>query len=89
MPTWQTAAAGNVAAAYRLDAGRLGVGAPADLVVLDTPVGSVATDWRQALRLGDLPAVAVVIADGVIRLSRSRNTPPPAKPVRLRSGLPG
>ncbi len=83
------AATGNVAAAYGLDAGRLRVGAPADLVVLDTPVGSVATDWRQALRLGDLPAVAVVITDGVIRLTRSRNTPPPAKPVRLRSGLPG
>jgi len=83
------AATGNVAAAYGLDAGQLRVGAPADLVVLDTPVGSVATDWRQALRLGDLPAVAVVITEGVVRLTRSRNTPPPARAVRLRHGLLG
>lgn len=77
------AATSNVATAYRLDAGRLAVGRPADLVVLDAPVGSAARSWREALRIGDLPAVAVVLTDGVIRLSRSRNTPPPAKPVHV------
>lgn len=78
------AATGNVAAVYGLDAGRLAVGAPADLVIVDTPIGSVAADWRGALRVGDLPAVAVVVTDSVVRFTRSRNTPPPARPVRLR-----
>lgn len=77
------ASTGNVAAVYHLDAGRLAVGAPADLVVLDAPVGSMAEDWRRALAIGDLPAVAVVITDGEIRLTKSRNTPPPAKPVAV------
>lgn len=80
------ASTGNVAAAYGLDAGTLSVGAPADLVVLDTPVGSMAPTWRDALRIGDLPAVAVVVTEGRVRLSRSRNTPPPAKPVKVTGG---
>lgn len=79
------AATGNVAAAYNLAAGTLAVGAVADLLVVDAPVGSVASDWRQALTIGDLPSVAVVVTDGVIRLTRSRNTPPPANPVRVTS----
>lgn len=76
-----TAATGNVADVYGLDAGRLAVGRPADLVVLDAPVGSSAPDAYGALRIGDIPAVACVITDGVIRVTRSRNTPPPSKSV--------
>lgn len=75
------AATGNVAKTYGLDAGVLAVGAPADLLVIDTPIGSVAESWREALRIGDLPAVGVAITEGVVRFTRSRNTPPPAKPV--------
>jgi enamidase len=82
------AVTGNVAAAYGLNAGRISVGAPADLVVLDAPVGSAAADWRGALRIGDLPAVATVVTDAVIRLTRSRNTPPPTRPIRLDQGRP-
>lgn len=77
------ASTGSVADVYGLDAGRLAVGAPADLVVLDAPVGSAAADWRTALAVGDLPAVAVVVTAGEVRLTRSRNTPPPAKPVAM------
>lgn len=77
------ASTGNVAAVYGLSAGRLAAGAPADLVVLDSPVGSMAPDWRAALGVGDLPAVAVVVTAGEVRLVRSRNTPPPAKPVAV------
>jgi enamidase len=77
------AATGNVAAVYGLACGRLAPGAPADLVVLDAPVGSVAADWRGALRAGDIPSVAAVLTTGVVRLSRSRNTPPPQRPVRV------
>jgi enamidase len=76
-----TAATGNVADVYGLDAGRIAVGKPADLVVLDAPVGSSAPDAYGALRIGDIPAVACVITDGVVRVTRSRNTPPPSKNV--------
>jgi enamidase len=76
-----TAATGNVADTYRLDAGYIDVGRPADLVVLDAPVGSSAPDAYGALRIGDIPAVACVITDGVVRVTRSRNTPPPSKSV--------
>jgi enamidase len=76
-----TAATGNVADVYGLDAGRIEVGRPADLVVLDAPVGSSAPDAFGALRIGDIPAVACVITDGVVRVTRSRNTPPPTRSV--------
>lgn len=80
-----TAATGNVAATYGLDAGRIEVGAPADLVVLDTPVGSGAPDAFAALRIGDLPAVACVVTAGEVRVTRSRNTPPPTRGVTCRN----
>lgn len=77
-----SAATGNVAQVYRLEAGRIAVGAPADLLVIDTPIGSAAPDAFAALEIGDLPAVAVAITAGELRLTRSRNTPPPNRPVR-------
>lgn len=80
------AATGNVADVYGLDAGRLEVGRPADLAILDAPLGSRADDWRGALELGDLPAVAAVITQGQVRFVKSRNTPPPQRPVRLLAG---
>jgi enamidase len=76
-----TAATGNVSVVYGIDGGHLAVGQVADLVVLDAPIGSSAADAFGALRIGDIPAVACVITDGVIRLTRSRNTPPPSKNV--------
>jgi len=77
------ATTGSVARVYGLAAGVLAIGAPADLLVLDAPVGSCAEDWRSTLRLGDLPAVAVAITQGELRFAQSRNTPPPAKPVTV------
>ncbi len=80
------ACTGNVADIYGLDAGRLRVGAPADLLVLDAPLGSQADDWRGALRLGDLPGVAAVATQGEVRFARSRNTPPAKRPSTLTRG---
>jgi enamidase len=77
------ASTGNVANVYRLESGRIAVGAPADLVIVDTPVGGQAADAFSALELGDIPAVACVVTAGVLRVNGSRNTPPPAKPVRV------
>lgn len=80
------ACTGNVGAVYGLDAGRLEVGRPADLLVVDAPVGGRAKDAFGALEIGDLPAVAVSVTDGEIRFARSRNTPPPTRPVAVRGG---
>lgn len=80
-----TAATGNVALTYGLDAGSLKVGAPADLLVLDAPIGSTAGDAFEALRIGDIPAVACVVTEGEVRVSRSRNTPPPSRGVTCRT----
>jgi enamidase len=72
-----TFATGNVGRAYRLEAGVVRKDAPADLILLDAPVGSAAADARAAIERGDIPAVSCVITDGSVRILRSRNTPPP------------
>jgi len=79
------AATGNVAATYGLAAGWLAVGAPADLLVLDAPIGSSAPDAFTALAIGDIPAVACVVAGGELRVSLSRNTPPPNRGVTCKT----
>jgi enamidase len=79
-----TAVSGNVADVYSLESGRLRVGAPADLVALDAPLGSAASDAFGALEIGDLPAVGMVMTDGEVRLTRSRNTPGGKRQVTLR-----
>jgi enamidase len=78
-----SAATGNVSATYAVEGGRLAVGEVADLLVLDTPIGGGADDAFGALEVGDIPAVACVVTDGEIRVTRSRNTPPPARPVSV------
>jgi enamidase len=79
-----SAATGNVADVYGLEAGRLEVGRPADLLVVDSPVGSAAADALAALELGDLPAVAVAVTGGTLRFERSRNTPAPTRPISVK-----
>jgi enamidase len=74
-----TAATGNVARVYRLDAGLLALGQPADLLAVDAPLGSVADSWAEALAVGDIPAIAAAVTDGELRFVRSRNTPPPKR----------
>lgn len=81
-----TTATGNPTAVYGTEGGCLGVGQVADLVVVDAPLGSAATNAFGALELGDLPAVACVVTDGVLRLTRSRNTPPPVSSVHVLDG---
>ncbi len=78
------AATGTVGTVYGLDAGILSVGRPADMIVIDAPLGSAVDDAVAALEIGDLPAVGVVITEGVVRLTKSRNTPPPKRRVRAR-----
>jgi enamidase len=68
-------ATGNSARAYGIPGGRVAAGAVADLVVMDTPWGSVGRDALAALALGDIPGISAVIIDGAVRTLRSRNTP--------------
>jgi enamidase len=79
------AATGNVGAAYRLSAGVIDVGRPADVMVLDAPLGSSTTDALTAIASGDIPAVSCLFSGGELRFAVSRNTPPPTRPVRVLS----
>jgi enamidase len=74
-------ATGNVATLHDLDVGVLAPGRAADLSVVDAPLGSQADDALQALAIGDTLAVAGTIIDGQVRFTKSRNSPPPVRPV--------
>jgi enamidase len=84
---WAIAAAtGNNAKVYGLNSGFLRQGCDADVVILDACVGGSKKTALDALRNGDIAAVAAVITDGVPRfVGRSRNTPAPNKRVRVAS----
>ncbi|PZW40432.1 enamidase [Humitalea rosea] len=72
-------ASGNTARFRAFSGGRIAAGLPADLLFMDQPQGSEATDVLEALSLGDLPGIGMVMIDGVARTGRSRNTPPAAR----------
>jgi enamidase len=76
------AATGNTMRVFGLDHGMIREGAPADLVLIDAPMGSAGRDAKEAIELGDIPGIGMVMIDGVVRAQISRNTPPPTrKPV--------
>jgi enamidase len=80
-------ATGNTAHLYRLNRGFIAEGKEADLVIMDAPMGSVGDDAISAIEAGDVPGVAMVLVDGEIVVSKSRNTPPPKrKPTVSKSG---
>jgi len=79
-------ATGNTARVYGLNGGLISPGREADLVVLDAPVGSVARTALDALRVGDLPGISMVLIDGIPRVGRSRNTPPAARAAEVTRG---
>lgn len=76
-------ATGNVQRVYDLEAGVLGDGAVADLILIDAPGSSAAGDALGAIRRGDLPSISSMVTDGIVRFVRSRNTPPPKRMPRL------
>lgn len=69
-------ATGNTARLHALNTGIIEPGREADLLIIDAPYGSAGDDALGALQIGDVPAVATAIIDGVIKVNRSRNTPP-------------
>jgi enamidase len=71
-------ATGNTARARRLNCGLIEPGRAADFVIMDRPQHSAGRDLLDSVRKGDLPGIGMVIIDGLIRIGRSRNTPPAA-----------
>jgi enamidase len=76
-------ATGNVATSYKLDAGRIRAGAPADLLVMHTPIDSPVDNALDCLARGDLPAITLVMVDGRIITEHARNTRFSARKVRI------
>ncbi len=74
-------ASGAIADVYGLDAGKVEVGRPADLVISDAPWGSHGSGTLGALARGDIPGISSVLIDGEVRTLTSRNTPASATPV--------
>ncbi len=69
-------ATGNTARMRALDCGLIEPGRAADFVFLDRPQHGAGRTLLEAVQLGDLPGVGMVVIDGVVRTGRSRNTPP-------------
>ena len=69
-------ATGNTARVYGLNTGIIAPGKEADIVIMDTPMGSVGKNALEAFEAGDVPGVALVLVDGVVKVNKSRNTPP-------------
>lgn len=74
-------ATGNTAKVYKLNRGVIEVGREADLVIMDTPMGSVGKDALSAIEAGDIPGIAAVLIDGEMKIGVSRNTPPPNRKI--------
>lgn len=67
---------GNTARMRSLDSGLIEVGLAADFAFLDRPQHGAGRTLLEAVELGDLPGVGMVMIDGIARTGRSRNTPP-------------
>jgi enamidase len=69
-------ATGNTARQRKLDSGLIEIGRAADFVFLDRAQHSAGKDLLASVAAGDLPGIGMVVIDGVVRVGRSRNTPP-------------
>lgn len=69
-------ATGNTARTFGLNTGLIAAGKEADLVIMDAPLGSVGATALAAINAGDLPGIALVMVDGAVKVTKSRNTPP-------------
>ena len=72
-------ATGNTARCHKLNRGLVKEGYEADLIMMDTPMGSVGKDAVGAIEAGDIPGIGLVMVDGVVKAQVSRNTPPPVR----------
>ncbi len=76
-------ATGNTKRIFGLSHGIIKEGEDADIQIIDAPMGSAGKDAKSAIEIGDIPAVAMVLIDGMVRVYPSRNTPPPVRKITL------
>ena len=69
-------ATGNTARMRNLNCGLIEVGRAADFVFMDRAQHTAGKNLLESVQLGDVPGVGMVMIDGIVRCSRSRNTPP-------------
>ncbi|MFT4001428.1 MAG: amidohydrolase family protein [Rhizobium sp.] len=70
-------ATGNVANLRGLDdRGIIAPGRAADLVLFDQAMGGAGQGVLDSMTLGNMPGIGMILIDGVVRVGRSRNTPP-------------
>ena len=69
-------ATGNTAKVHKLNRGFVREGMEADLISMDSPMGSVGKDTLAAIDAGDIPGVSMIMVDGKVVVTKSRNTPP-------------
>lgn len=69
-------ATGNTARMRNLNCGLIEPGRTADFVFLDKAQHSAGRTLFESVQLGDIPGVGMVMIDGLVRIGRSRNTPP-------------
>ncbi len=69
-------ATGNTARLRALECGLIEIGRAADFVLMDRAQHSSGKDLLDSVRLGDLPGIGMTVIDGIVRTTRSRNTPP-------------
>jgi enamidase len=69
-------ATGNTAKMRKLDCGLIEVGRAADFCLMDRAQHSAGKDILDSIQKGDIPGIGMVIIDGLVRVGRSRNTPP-------------
>jgi enamidase len=79
-------ATGNPARVMRVDEGILEAGRPADVVLLQEPLGGTRADPLAAIENGDIPGICGVVIDGQVRALKSRNTPAPAREAVVTTG---
>jgi enamidase len=79
-------ATGNTARVYKLSTGVIAPGRDADLCIVDAPIGSQGRTALEALSVGDLFGVSMILIDGQIRIGRSRNTPPATRAAEVVKG---
>jgi enamidase len=79
-------ATGNTARVYNLSTGVIAPGRDADLCIVDAPIGSQGRTALEALQVGDLFGVSMILIDGQVKIGRSRNTPPATRAAEVVRG---
>ncbi len=69
-------ATGNTARLRGLDCGIIDAGRSADMILIDRAQHAPGKNMLESIRQGNLPGVGMTIIDGIVRSTRSRNTPP-------------